>query len=217
MENFLKETLFIDYSAPLIRETSSEIVGNLNDKKEIAVKLFYFVRDKIVYNPYTSFFKKEDYKSSVILKKGHGFCIQKAILLASFMRLNQIPTKLVFVDIKNYKAPDKLKNLFGDTYFYHCYLKLFIKGKWVAATPTFNIEMCKKFGYIPTEFDGENDSLLSRFNVDGELTFEYVNKRGEFDDMPFDEVVAAVKKELGGDKFLLWKNYVEDYERGKNV
>ena len=36
---------------------------------------------------------------------------------------------------------------------------LYLEGKWVKATPAFNIEMCTRFGVKPLEFNGVDDSL----------------------------------------------------------
>ena len=211
MERFLKPTFFIDYEEETIKTKVLELVSDIKDDKKKAVKLFYFVRDKIMYNPYSPWDKKEDYKSSVILKRGYGYCIQKAVLLCSMLRCANIPCKLIFVDIKNYKAPEKVKKLFGDTYFFHGYCGIYLNNKWVAAAPTFNIEMCKRFGYIPSEFNGENDALLEKYNVNNELTIEYVKERGEFDDLPFDLIMEVFKKELGEEICKNWRDKVQEY------
>ena len=208
MENCLKPTFFLDYEEPSINEKVSELINNVKDDREKSVRLFYFVRNKIMYNPYSPWDKKEFYKSSVILQRGFGYCIQKAVLLCSMLRCANIPCKLIFVDIKNYKAPEKLTKLFGDTYHFHGYCGIFLKNRWISAAPTFNIEMCNKFGYIPTEFNGESDALLHKYNQNNELTFEYLNERGEFDDLPFDLIMEGFKKELGEDVYKKWCDYV---------
>ncbi len=216
MDKFLKPTFFLDYDNPIIKDKVKEITSHINDNKNKAIKLFYFVRDKIKYNPYSPWEKPEDYKSSVILKRGAGYCIQKAVLLCSMLRCANIPCKLIFVDIKNYKAPEKLKKLFGDTYHYHGYCGIYLNNKWVSAAPTFNIEMCEKFGYTPTEFNGENDALLSKYNKDNELTFEYINYQGEFDDLPFDLIMEGFKKELGEEILKKWIDYLNNLNNNKN-
>ncbi len=208
MENYLKSTFFLDYETEEVKSKVTELTKNLENDKEKAVKLFYFVRDTIQYNPYSPWDKREYYKSSEILKRGFGYCIQKAILLCSMLRCTKIPCKLIFVDIKNYNAPEKLTKLFGDTYHYHGYCGIRLNNKWVAAAPTFNIEMCKKFGYTPTEFNGDKDALLEKYNANNELTFDYVKPRGEFDDFPFDLVMDGYKRELGMEVFEKWTSYV---------
>jgi transglutaminase-like putative cysteine protease len=210
VENYLKPTYFIDYDNPIIKNKVSELIKNIENDTERAVKLFYFARDSVKYNPYSPCYNRDDYKSSVILKRRFGYCIQKAILLCSMIRCANIPCKLIFVDIKNYKAPEKLTKLFGDTYYFHGYCQIYLNNKWVSAAPTFNIEMCDKFGYTPTEFNGINDALLHKYNKNNELTFEYVNFHGEFDDLPFDLIMEGFKKELGEATFKKWCKYVDE-------
>jgi len=217
MKKFLKSTFFLDYDNPIIKDKVKEITSNIKNNKDKAIKLFYFVRDKIKYNPYSPWDKPEYYKSSIILKRGSGYCIQKAVLLCSMLRCANIPCKLIFVDIKNYKAPEKLTKLFGNTYHYHGYCKIYLNNKWISAAPTFNIEMCEKFGYTPTEFDGENDALLSKYNQKNELTFEYINFRGEFDDLPFDLIMEGYKKELGEETLEKWINYLNNLHNNNNL
>jgi transglutaminase-like putative cysteine protease len=211
MDKFLKTTYFLDYNEPSIMQKTLALTENISDEKKKAVKLFYFVRDSIKYNPYSPWDKKEYYKSSVILKRGYGYCIQKAVLLCSMLRCANIPSKLIFVDIKNYKAPEKLTKLFGNTYHFHGYCGIYLDSKWLGAAPTFNIEMCDKFGYKPSEFNGSNNALLEKFNSKNELTFEYLKERGEFDDLPFEFIMEGFKNELGSRVYEQWIEYVKNY------
>ncbi len=210
MNEFLASTYFINHNSEKIAKEVNKIINSCKNEKDKVVKLFYYVRDNIKYNPYSPFEKKEDYVASTILERGYGYCIQKAILLCAFYRKIDIPCRLVFVDIKNYKAPEILRKFFDNLFMYHGYCEIFFNNKWIKATPTFNIEMCKKFGYKPTEFNGENDALLEKYNIDGELTFEYVNFRGKFADFPFDEVVSTYKNCLGEEKLEQWRRLIED-------
>ena len=210
MNDYLKETYFIDSKNEKIIETANKIIGYSKKDKEKSIKLFYFVRDKITYNPYSPFENREDYIASVILERGYGYCIQKAVLLTTLLRSVNIPSRLVFVDIKNYKAPETLTKFFGNLFMFHGYCEIYINDKWIKATPTFNIEMCEKFGYKPTEFDGENDALLEKYNRDGELTFEYVNFRGIYSDLPYNEIISTYKSCLGDEKLNIWKKLIEE-------
>ena len=210
MNEYLKPTYYIDSNNELIKSTSQNLTKSCNNEIEKAVKIFYFVRDKIIYNPYSPFEKREDYIASVILKRGYGYCIQKAVLLCALIRSANIPCRLVFVDIKNYKAPEVLTKFFGNLFQFHGYCEIYLNNKWVKATPTFNIEMCEKFGYKPTEFDGINDALLEKYNVNNELTFEYVNFRGIYSDLPFDEIISTYKGSLSEEQLKIWKKLVEE-------
>lgn len=212
MEEYLKPTFFIDSNNEKILKRAKTVIKNANTDKNRAVKLFYFVRDKIKYNPYSPFEKKEDYIASVILQRGFGYCIQKALLLCALIRSVNIPCRLVFVDIKNYQAPEILKKYFGNLFKYHGYCEIFLNNRWIKATPTFNIEMCERFGYKPTEFNGEDNALLEKYDVNGNLTFEYVNFRGIFSDLPYDDIIKTYKSCLTEEQLKSWKKLIE--ERG---
>ena len=51
----------------------------------------------------------------------------------------------------------------------------------------------------PQDFDGTADALLHPFDRDGRRHMEYVNERGSFDDVPFDEMIRALKETYGED------------------
>src|SRR3546814_18241048 len=62
------------------------------------------------------------------------------------------------------------------------FAELWLDGKWVKATPAFNIELCEKFRVLPLEFDGETDSVFHPFDADNRRHMEYVADRGSFAD-----------------------------------
>jgi hypothetical protein len=80
-----------------------------------------------------------------------------------------------------------------EIFYWHGYTTLLLgdDARWVKATPAFNIELCDKFGFLPLDFDGENDSLYQPFDREGRQHMEYVNERGEFTDVPLDEMLAT--------------------------
>jgi hypothetical protein len=80
-----------------------------------------------------------------------------------------------------------------EVFYWHGYtsIRLGAEARWVKATPAFNIELCEKFGFLPLEFDGKTDSLYHPFDTEGRKHMEYVSERGEFDDVPLDEMLAT--------------------------
>ena len=46
-----------------------------------------------------------------------------------------------------------------DLFVFHGYTELYLDGKWVKATPAFNLSLCTKFRVKPLEFDGRADSI----------------------------------------------------------
>ena len=72
---------------------------------------------------------------------------------------SSVPSKVGFADVRNHLCTPRLRALMGsDVFIYHGITELFLDGKWVKATPTFNIGLCERFGVIPLDFDGHADA-----------------------------------------------------------
>jgi hypothetical protein len=71
---------------------------------------------------------------------------------------------------------------------------VYLEDRWVKATSAFNIELCEKFGFLPLEFDGRNDSLYHPFDREGNRHMEYVKDRGEYADTPIDAMIATFRE-----------------------
>jgi hypothetical protein len=97
--------------------------------------------------------------------------------------------------VKNHLATERLKELMGsDIFTYHGYTELYLKGKWVKATPAFNISLCERFNVKPLEFDGVNDSIFHPFDNAGNKHMEYVSDHGHFPDLPLDRIYESFLK-----------------------
>ena len=201
---YLEETRFLDLSSPGLYECTLKLVAGITDLREQVKTVFFFVRDEIKYNPYTSFIHPEDYTASEILHRREGFCIPKASLFTAMMRILNIPAKLYFADIRNHLAPVRLREVMGDLFIYHCYCGVLIDGQWLKLAPTFNREMCAKIRVQTNDFDGFHDALLPLTNLDGELYIEYVKDRGDAADIPFAEIIQAFNDFYGSDLTEKW-------------
>ena len=194
MNTYLKPTRFIDSDAEIIQQFAKEVTEGATSDKDKAIRLYYAVRDKVRYDPYKFFLTEENYTASNTLQDGASFCIPKAVLLAATARAVGIPARLGFADVKNHLSTQKLLDLMGtDVFVWHGYTEFLLDDKWVKATPAFNIEMCERFGVKPLEFDGVNDSFMHEFNNNNEKHMEYLDDHGSFDDLPFEQVIEAVK------------------------
>jgi transglutaminase-like putative cysteine protease len=193
MERYLQGTYTVDCEEKSVEEKSQTLTIDQETMIEKAKALFYFVRDQIKYNPYVPLYTLEDNKASVTLKRGEGYCVQKAILLAALARASGIPAKLGFADIRNYILTKKLADAMkGENLFiYHGYVAFYLDGKWVKATPSFDLKMCQEHRIIPVEFDGRSDAQLHRYNQEGELHIEYVRDHGYYDDFPWEKLLEA--------------------------
>lgn len=189
MEKYLNSTYFIDSDSDLVRNTAEKIIKDAIDQKEKVKKLFYWTRDKIKYDAYSLSSARRRYKASRIIQEKKGWCVQKAVLITALARSIDIPAKLHFADIRNHQIPNKLKEIIGtDIFLYHGYAELYLDDKWVKLTPTFNKELCHKFGFRTVEFDGIHDATLPSTTLNGERYIEYLNDRGTNHELPFKHI-----------------------------
>ncbi len=188
----LEPTGFIESRHPEVVAFARRVAGDAADDRQRAVRLFYAVRDGIRYDPYTFGLEPELFRASTTLARGRSFCVPKAILLAAAARALGIPARLAFADVRNHLATDKLLEMMRtDVFAFHGMTELELGGRWVKATPAFNLELCERFGVLPLEFDGESDAVLHPFDRAGQQHMEYVRDRGSWDDLPLDEMVRA--------------------------
>lgn len=197
-DQYLSPTWFIDCDNPRIRNYALQITDGCATDEERSVKLFLAVRDGLRYDPYGITDDPLDYRASVVLDRNAAYCIPKAVLLTALARAAFIPARLGFADVRNHLASDKLLALLGtDLFVFHGFTELWLDGRWVKATPAFNIELCERFGIHPLEFDGRHDALLHEYSVDLRHHMEYVAARGSFADLPFDNIVSTLKSNYG--------------------
>jgi transglutaminase-like putative cysteine protease len=195
MKKYLCPTYFIESDHPLIRAFAEKHSRAGKTDIEKAVSVYYAVRDGIRYNPYSIEYSDVSMKASTILARGEGYCVAKAVVLAACLRSQEIPARLGFADIKNHLSTQRLRKLMGtDIFIYHGFTEIFLNGKWLKATPAFNLSLCTKVNVKPVEFDGINDSILHPYNNAGEPHIEYVKDRGVFADLPWDIIAAKLKK-----------------------
>ena len=196
MSPYLKPTPFIDFDTPEVWEFADKKAGNSRDPVTQAVNLYYAVRDGIRYDPYTIDLTVDGLKASTTLQNGRGWCVAKAILLAACCRAKQIPARLGFADVKNHLSTERLRQqMQTDIFYWHGYTSIYLNGEWFKATPAFNIELCDKFSLKPLEFDGKSDSIYHPFDLIGNRHMEYVNNRGEYGDVPLDDIIETFKRE----------------------
>lgn len=200
----LAPTYFLDCDHPEVRAYAQRAAAGATTPLERAVKVFYAVRDGIRYDPYQVLRERAQYRASALTTASRAFCIPKAILVAAACRALGIPSRLGFADVRNHLSSEKLiAHLGTDLFVFHGYADLYLEGRWVKATPAFNIELCEKFGVAPLDFDGRSDALFHEYETDGRRHMEYVNDRGLYDDFPFDGMIAAFVEHYGGSEHLL--------------
>ena len=192
MEIYLAPGGFIDSGDADVQAFARENASGAPDDLSRAVKLYYAVRDQIRYDPYFCGDARSYFRASDCLRAKRGFCIPKAALLAAAARALAIPARVGYADVRNHLSTKKLLELIGtDLFIWHSYADLFLDGRWVKATPAFNLQLCERFGVRPLEFDGRQDSLFHEYDHGGRRHMEYVRERGHFADVPYEKIVAG--------------------------
>lgn len=199
LEPYLQPGPCVNSDAPQIIALANSLVKSQQSDQDKAIALYYHVRDAIRYNPYAMGNGRDDWRATEVLKAGEGWCIPKAVLLAALCRAVGIPARLGFADVVNHLSTERLRQtLKTDVFYYHGYCSIFLNGRWVKSTPAFNLTLCEKFGLHPLEFDGENDSLYHEFDQAGNRHMEYINDRGEYADVPYEDIVEVFKEHYPG-------------------
>ena len=190
----LQPTYYIDADHPVVIDFArNHARGKTATDK--AISLFRAVRDEILYDPYNIRLAPEEFKASTIIEKKKGYCVAKAIALAAAARVCGIASRIGFADVKNHLSTERLRRLMKtDVFVFHGYSELFLDGRWLKVTPTFNMSLCEKFGVRPLEFDGRSDCLFHEYDRKGNRHMQYIRDHGAFADVPFDRIVEEFRR-----------------------
>lgn len=211
MTQYCEASATVDSDNPAVIEFARRNIGSSLDPKGQAISLYYAVRDGIRYDPYTLDLSINGLKASTTLSALRGWCVSKAIVLAACCRVVKIPARLGFADVRNHLTTARMRSIMKtDVFYWHGYTSIFLDGQWVKATPAFNIELCEKFRLRPLEFNGITDSIYHPFDLEGNMHMEYLQYRGEFADVPLNEMMDTFRREYQPDES--WKQDA-DFER----
>lgn len=215
---YLAPTFYIDADHPLVIERAALL--QVDDPVETAVCLFDWVRDHIRYQPIPSMLA-DQFRASVVLDQGIGYCVQKAVLLAALGRAAGIPSRLGFADVRNHQISPRLLETLGTNLFvWHGYTEFYLPApdgasisplesvpgafggeashRWVKATPAFDARTSDRIGVLPVDLDGQNDALFHPVDPRGAPFIEYIRDHGSYADLPYEEILAAVVEAYGG-------------------
>jgi transglutaminase-like putative cysteine protease len=192
---YLEPTEFFDYNDPGISETANELGKKHRSKVDLAVELFYFVRDYYDYSANEFSLNKDYLTAAYVFNRKSAWCLQKSVLLTALGRVCGIPSRMLIATIRNYKASNTLvENFGGNVYFPHAYTQFFLDGRWVKAAAVFDKDTCRRIGMPTVEFDGVNDAMLPDLDLGGEPFIEYLKDYGYFHDLPWDMIYQEFKQ-----------------------
>ena len=192
---YLEPGRFCDSGHPAVIAFARDIAPAGASPRQAAIALYRAVRDRFHYNPYRIDLRPAALRASALLTRDHGYCIEKANLLAAAARATGIPSRLGFANVRNHLGTARLEAFLGtDLLVFHGYTELFLDGRWVKATPAFNAALCHRLGVEPLEFDGRHDSIFQEFTPHSGRYMEYVHDYGTFADVPRDRFIAELKQ-----------------------
>jgi transglutaminase-like putative cysteine protease len=193
LERYLRPGTYVDSDHPRVARFALEHARGGSDL-ERGVSLYYAVRDAVRYNPFQDFMSDDSYRASTCLEHGEGWCVPKAALLAACARAAGIPARVGFADVKNHLTTPRLAEFMGtDVFIFHGYAELHLAGRWIKATPAFNLDLCTRFHVKPLEFDGRSDSIFHPFDEQNRRHMEYLGDRGTFEDVPVEMIKQAFR------------------------
>jgi hypothetical protein len=195
MKEFLSSTYFIDFENQIISDFVDRKIKESMTTTEKAIAIFYAVRDELFYDPYRIVLKAEFMRASAVVSRKFGYCVEKSLVLTTCLRYAGIPARLGFADVKNHLNTKRLHELMQtDVFAYHGYTEVFLEGKWVKATPAFNLSLCQKAKILPLEFDGKTDSIFHPLDANGKKHMEYITDHGAYEDLPLEEILQAYER-----------------------
>ncbi len=210
---YLQATEIIDSDHEDIVRFAKRVVGEAADPVERARRLFYAVRDGIVYDVRSPFFLPDHYRASSVLNRGRGFCVPKASVLCAAGRAMEIPARLGLADIRNHGASKQVVEMMGtDIFAFHGFVEFHLKGKWVKATAAFDAPIFLRHNIAPVEFDGEHDAVYPTHTLNGDPYVEYLVYHGSFVDVPLDALLAAWRKCYGEARVEFWMSVFDNGE-----
>jgi transglutaminase-like putative cysteine protease len=185
-------TRFVDSAHPAVIEFASRVTEGLAGEQERATALFLAVRDGYRYDPYNTSLEPEEFMASTVVATERNWCVPKSVLLTAACRAVGLPAALGFADVRNHLQSEKLSASMGtDVFAWHGYSLIWVDGAWHKVSSAFNVELCRRFGTKVLEWDGTGDALMHPFDTAGQRHMEYVRDRGQYVDLPLDELLAT--------------------------
>jgi len=191
-DKYLEPTYFSDSDNLFLKSRARQITAGSGNSKDAAVKIFYFIRDHIVYGSSDLYGK-----ASQVLKVGIGSCKTKANAQMCLLRAGGIPARLHAARVKT----EALTCLYQSwilkklpKMFIHVWCECYLSDTWIACDATFDKPLFKAMlkkdhllgKAIPTiDWNGEtNLTLLDPWKVEDIALFASYDEIVQKGDMP---------------------------------
>jgi transglutaminase-like putative cysteine protease len=215
LETYLAPAPGVTSADPAVIDLARRLAKGARDKAEAAIRLFDFARETVAYSPYVPFWELRFYEAGEILRRGAGFCIPKSALLVALARAAGIPARLGFADIENHLLGSRLLAYLGSRIMtFHCFAELYLAGRWLKATPSFERQLCRTQGWRLVAFDGRTDALLPATDLAGRLHVSYLKAHPSSAGVPLADILAAWDQVYGVERVARWR---ADLEQGQGA
>ena len=154
LEDFLRPSELCDSTNPLVKATAERITEKVKTRKDAAIEIFFFVRDKIplaFVNPNTT--------ASETLRLRKGSCFTKATLQIALLRAIGIPARFRVMEFKG-NDPNEWEGILPKIalskmpeQFPHYFAEVYIEGRWIMADATFDKSLISDI----EDWNGEED------------------------------------------------------------
>lgn len=186
MKDSLQETFYCDFGHPKIQSAAAGLKAGEEDPLAVAKRTFYFVRDEFPFG-----FDLYQRKASETLKRGHGVCWNKNLLLTALLRCNQIPARFCSVPLKRTFVKPAIGTwcLLANDPFNHCLVQVFLNSRWTMLDPTLDTKTYQAF-FRPRgiewgiDWNGLDDLRLYTESIVGEVVIHT-------------DIDAALKEKMG--------------------
>ena len=185
---------YIDSDHPAVKAFDARRVTPDMPAAEKARRFYLAARESATIQTSTTPIRKST-APRACLRRAHAYCVGKAALFAALCRAGGVPARVAFADVTNHLSSEKLREKMGTNYFaWHGFTEVFLGGRWVKASPTFNSTLCSRFGVAPLDFDGGTDALLQAYDGEGRTFMKYEVLHGAFHDVPAKFLIAEMAR-----------------------
>lgn len=162
--SFRLPSLYCDCQSEIIRRAAGNIIHGTESQEEMAVAIFYWVRDNIKYE-----LGLIPDSASATLVRGAGSCTNKANLTVALLRAVGFSAGFHVMEVKTREyfgalCTERFARYMSERSL-HIYCSVFIRDRWIKVDPSDDIRLSNStrhlaFQATPVRFDGRSDAVL---------------------------------------------------------